>query len=394
MDLQTWVAEVRTDQWKVFIKWLSANDTGATEGHQSGIYIPKSVMASVFPSLDAQTTSNPDSYFKAVVDSDDVPEQTLRAIYYNQKTRNEKRITRWKEGVSYTPFQDPERTGSIAILAFNADTNGDVEFLRAWVCGNLAEENFLEQQMGPIEPQFTYFDLGSTIFDGANPETKRLEQQYPDSWNEKFPKGEEIINYLFEQGFYRKLDVDSRLLKRRLHEFGLFKLVERQHVLPLVKNGFEDVESFISIANSISNRRKSRSGRSLELHLEHIFNEENLVKYGTQCRTEGKKKPDFLFPSCSAYHDLAFPSEKVRSLAVKSTVKDRWRQILNEANRIDISYLFTTQEGVSENQFEEMKSEQVQLVVPAKLHEKYPKKIRSQILSLSQFIEETKTLVN
>ncbi len=41
-------------------------------------------------------------------------------------------------------------------------------------------------------------------------------------------------------------------------------------------------------------------------------------------------------------------------LAVKTTCKDRWRQILNEAQRIKPKHLLTLQEGVSHRQFDEM----------------------------------------
>lgn len=142
----------------------------------------------------------------------------------------------------------------------------------------------------------------------------------------------------------------------------------------------------------MSNRRKSRAGKSLELHLEQLFNEYGLKTFETQAVTEGNKKPDFLFPSAQAYHDEAFPEQKLRMLAVKTTCKDRWRQILNEADRIQDIYLFTLQEGVSVAQFQEMQQERVRLVVPSSLHDKYPKAIREYLISLETFIDETKSL--
>lgn len=391
MDFKDWIFDVANDGWMIYIKRLSANDTGATESHQVGIYFPKPVLGSIFPSIDKRDEHNPEVLFKAVVDSDDVPEQELRAIYYNQKTRNEKRITRWKTGVDYTPLQDKEKTGTIAIFAFN-NSSGDSEFMKAWVCRNVDEEDYLEERIGEVDPQSTYFERGDIIFEGILPSGSLKEEKYPSEWNDEFPSGSEIINYLFDQGFYTKLGADDRILKRRDHEFDLFKLVEHYHTFPLIEKGFEDVEEFIKLANSISNRRKSRSGKSLELHLENIFKEEGLNQFGVQCTTEGRKKPDFLFPDCPSYHDPSYPNDKLRMLAVKTTVKDRWRQILNEANRIDTSYLFTLQKGVSENQFREMQEENVKLVVPAPIHTSFPKTIRDNLYSLTGFIEETKDL--
>ncbi len=397
MDFKDWISDIANDGWMVYIKRLSANDTGATQSHQVGIYFPKSILGKIFPTTNRVDIKNPDVIFKATIDSDNVPEQELRAIYYNGKmldqgTRNEKRITRWKDGVDYTPLQDKERTGAIAIFAFNNNESGDSEFMKAWVCKNIEEEDYLEDKVGEVDPQGTYFERGDVIFGGIMLSSPVKEEKYPPEWNDEFPSGASIINFIFAQGLHSDLSADRRILKRRDREFDLFKLLEHHHSFPLVQNGFESIESFIKLANSISNRRKARSGKSLELHLENIFSEEGLERFGVQCTTEGKKKPDFLFPDCPSYHNSNFPDEKLRMLAVKTTVKDRWRQILNEANRIDISYLFTLQQGVSENQFKEMQNENVILVVPEPIHSSYPKAIRSGLYSLTGFIEETKEL--
>lgn len=103
-------------------------------------------------------------------------------------------------------------------------------------------------------------------------------------------------------------------------------------------------------------------------------------------------RSQIFIPSAQAYHDEAFPEQKLRMLAVKTTCKDRWRQILNEADRIQDIYLFTLQEGVSVAQFQEMQQERVRLVVPSSLHDKYPKTIREYLISLETFIDETKAL--
>jgi Restriction endonuclease EcoRII, N-terminal./EcoRII C terminal. len=392
MELKDWISEVANDDWLIYIKRLSANDTGATKSHQAGIYVPKPILSTIFPSLDTITSPNPDILFKAKVDSDDVPEQELRAVYYNQKSRNEKRITCWKEGVKYSPITDEEKTGSIGIFAFKNVIDGDSDYLKVWVCRDLNEEEFLEDKLGPVDPQSVYFDKGNIIFECLSLLGKVKSVKYPDEWNTTFPSGVDIIDHLLKGGKHKEKTVDKRLIERRNNEFNLFKLIEEHHSLPLIKDGFDNIEEFIKTANSISNRRKSRSGRSLELHLENIFQEEGLNKYGSQCTTERKKKPDFLFPDCKSYHDKTYPKDNLRMLAVKTTVKDRWRQILNEADRIEVLHLFTLQAGVSKNQFLEMKAENVVLVVPKPLHEKYPKEIRGELMSLTDFIESTKLL--
>ena len=41
--LQDWLASVSGVEWVWFAKRLSANDTGATGGHQVGLYLPKDI---------------------------------------------------------------------------------------------------------------------------------------------------------------------------------------------------------------------------------------------------------------------------------------------------------------------------------------------------------------
>ncbi len=85
------------------------------------------------------------------------------------------------------------------------------------------------------------------------------------------------------------------------------------------------------MANRVLNRRKSRAGKSLENHLSALFDGNGII-YTAQAVTEGNKKPDFIFPSEAAYHDINYDIDKIVSLAAKTTCKDRWRQVLNEAD--------------------------------------------------------------
>jgi hypothetical protein len=107
---------------------------------------------------------------------------------------------------------------------------------------------------------------------------------------------------------------------------------------------------------------------------------------------ENGKRPDFLFPSRAAYEDQAFPASRLRMLAVKTTCRDRWRQVINEASRISNKHLLTLQKGVSEAQFREMCEAGVQLVVPMGLHDSYPPEVRPHLISFESFIGEVRLL--
>ena len=65
-------------------------------------------------------------------------------------------------------------------------------------------------------------------------------------------------------------------------------------------------------------------------------------------------------------------------------------QVVGEADRIQLKHLFTLQEGVSENQYDKMKTKGVCLVVPRSLHSTYPPSVRAELLSLEDFVNETK----
>lgn len=390
-DLSCWLSEKADRKDYLLVKRLSANDTGATGGHQVGLYIPSAMVEKLFPSINITSVKNPDTKITAHVSSHDCPDSLARAIYYNNKyfggTRNEKRITRWGRN---SPLQDAENTGALAILAFQNNDGLDSNFVDIWVCRSLGEEDLVESVIGEVLPGVLLFGTSSKIISSSALGNISSRGTYiiPDDWKINFPSGRDIVMYANEHCASRSKNPDVQLLERRNYEYEIFLLIEQAHVLDLIKKGFGTVDEFIALANSVSNRRKSRAGRSLELHLEQLFIEHGLLTFSTQAVTEGNKKPDFLFPSSDAYHNLSFPSEKLNMLAVKTTCKDRWRQVLNEANRIEKIHLFTLQEGVSVTQFEEMQQAGVNLVVPLSLHKKYPEKIRGHLISLSDFIND------
>jgi hypothetical protein len=106
--------------------------------------------------------------------------------------------------------------------------------------------------------------------------------------------------------------------------------------------------------------------------------------------TENRAKPDFVFPEISQYHNPDFPAIRLTMLGVKSTCKDRWRQVLSEANRIERKHLFTLEPGISENQTGEMAHHLLTLVLPKNLHGSYKAAQQRDLLSMQSFIELAK----
>jgi hypothetical protein len=113
---------------------------------------------------------------------------------------------------------------------------------------------------------------------------------------------------------------------------------------------------------------------------------ENGIKYVRNKITENNSKPDFMFPGIHEYHDIKYPNERLTMLGVKTTCKDRWRQVLAEAARISSKHLATLEPGISINQTNEMKAFDLTLVLPKSLHETYKESQKAVLLSVSDFI--------
>lgn len=404
---EKWLDDVATNSI-VYFKRLAANDTLASGGHQAGPYVPKQILFDVFPNTASATELNPSVTLLAAIDSHYLSKK-VRAVWYNNRkagsaaetekgTRNEARITCW--GGKSSPLLNPENTGALAAFAFRRQAEGDAPNLRVWVCNSTEEEEYFENRVGPVEPSFGVI-MGTipgehTRSVRTKKSTCRLRpEEIPAEWRERFPKAHEIVEMTRARRRAGRRPADALLLQRRTCEFEIFQSLEQEIEGPRIKDGFSSIEDFLVVAQTIIQRRKSRSGKSLELHLQGLFEEFGLVPghhFSSQPESEPGKRPDFIFPSESAYKDSTFPAHRLRMLAVKTTCKDRWRQVINEAKRIPQKHLLTLQQGVSAGQHAEMTEAGVQLVVPKQLFRSYPKEVRASLMSLSDFIDEIKRL--
>ena len=180
---------------------------------------------------------------------------------------------------------------------------------------------------------------------------------------------------------------DDVLMTWMEREEILFRTLERHLISDRLAKGFNnDVDSFISFSLSVQNRRKSRVGLALENHLEFVFKECG-IRYSRTAITEKKSKPDFIFPGITEYHNSAFNHLNLTMLGVKSTCKDRWRQVLAEADRIEKKHIFTLEAAISGNQTDEMQAKNLQLVLPRRLHNTYTEKQQLWLMDVFSFIE-------
>lgn len=172
----------------------------------------------------------------------------------------------------------------------------------------------------------------------------------------------------------------------------LFRTFEKHLVSERLSHGFaDDVDGFIAFSLSVLNRRKSRAGHAMENHLEHVFQEHN-IDYSRGKVTENRSRPDFLFPGVEEYHDPEYPSNHLLMLGVKTTCKDRWRQVLSEAEKIPKKHLFTLEPAISEHQTAEMSQKSLQLVLPSGLHATYTSDQQEWLMDLAAFLSLTREL--
>jgi hypothetical protein len=183
---------------------------------------------------------------------------------------------------------------------------------------------------------------------------------------------------------------DAVLMAWMDREEILFRTLERHLVADRLAHGFEkDVDSFMSFSLSVQNRRKSRVGYALENHTEQVLSARGL-RYVRSAVTENKARPDFLFPGEKEYHDPNWESMRLTMLGVKATCKDRWRQVLAEANRISPKHLLTLETAISSAQTDEMRDKQLQLVIPRSLQPTYEPAQRAWLIDFATFTDVVK----
>lgn len=364
---------------KAWCRYITANDTGQTGGHQSGFYVPKCAAPLLFDELGRKGENKEKTV--SILWQDDFY-TTSRMKYYGQRTRNEYRITRFGRDF---PFLNDEYIGSLLILSKMTDSD--------YVAYVLSSDD-------DIDGFYAYFNLSPNetnqlITAGGTDPDKKLEMFFQEHVCElddfpttlqmsslaqlNFNKAHSISKYDFIKS------PDSLLLSWLDAEYRLFRLIEEKIYSGKLKNAFESVDEFVRIANEVLNRRKSRAGKSLEHHLSELFSKNDLV-FEEQALTEGKKRPDFLFPNSSCYHNFEFPAKDLVVLGAKTTCKDRWRQVLSEADRVEEKYLFTLQQGISLSQLKEMSDAKLTLIVPKPYIQSFPKAYQNQLKDLSEFI--------
>jgi len=287
--------------------------------------------------------------------------------------------------------------GLLVIIAENGSTIGrQIE----WLFGFADLENLGFSVKSKLETEQDRIEFASRlILENIGIAVETSEERYLDDmlarFAGRFPTTREFSAYARStlKDLSPQEQPDLVLMTWIEREEILFRTLERHLITDRLSQGFTDeeragvvdVESFLSFSLSVQNRRKSRVGLALENHLELLFSE-NGLRYTRTAITENKAKPDFLFPGVVEYHNPLFDSLKLTMLGVKSTCKDRWRQVLAEADRIDDKHLLTLETAISINQTDEMAAKRLQLILPRSLHQTYTPPQQAWLMDVEAFI--------
>lgn len=366
------------------LKFISANDVDLTGAHQAGYYLPKPAWQLFSPNPPKKGVNSEHDVTVVWQDGRKTPSKVK---WYGQGTRSEYRLTRFGRDFPYRTF---DNVGDLLIiipkslnefLVYVLDTDEDieeiqerlgVEIIRSWaVYGREVTEPVSEDDC--LNQHFRKFAEAVDEF----PEVKVFSETTRRA----------ILDCV--RGF-SSASPDDQLLRLIREEYNLFRMVERKVFQPEVQRLFSSIDDFIQTALSILQARRSRAGRSLENHVEYLL-KNAAIPFEMRPIVDGTR-PDIIIPSKAAYDNLDFPVEKLFVVGVKTTCKDRWRQVTREAPRIERKHILTLQPGISSTQLHEMRLSKVELVVPEPLHKEFPSPSPVNIFSINQFIRQIKLI--
>jgi len=367
---------------KALLKFISPNNVGLTGSHECGYYLPKSAweLYTPFPPVKGE---NKEHFADITWPDGRVTNSCIK--WYGVGTRSEYRLTRFGRDF---PWLTNDNIGDLLVLiptgpaSFTAhvlDLDDDIEQVQAalgieisgsWAVYVAGQQDETISEDDCIDHRFRDFAAALDDFPGTS----------------EFAQ-ETVITLKECLRDFSAITPDRKVLQLVESEYRLFRLVERRLCTNDITRLFKSVDDFMQTAATIMNRRKARAGRSLENHVEYILKEAE-IPFDVRPNVDGR--PDIIIPGKAQYDDASYPTDRLFMVGIKTTCKDRWRQVLNEAQRIPVKHLLTIQKGISSAQLGEMKSAGVRLVVPDPLHSDYPPDNISDLSSVGVFINEVR----
>jgi hypothetical protein len=366
----------------VILKFISPNDAGQTESHQCGFYLPKKVWE-MFTPHPPDRGRNDKHHVEITWPDGRVTKSDI--TWYGRRTRSEYRLTRFGRDF---PYLTADTVGSLLVLIIN-----DQDHFNAYVLDTEDDAANLQAALG-VEP-FEHWG----VFRNGQPEPEDEDQCIEREFRalagalNDFPTGEwfsEAARQTLQncvQNFLQ-LNPDRSLMKCCETEYLLFKIAERRLCQNEINHLFRNIDEFIRTAGRIMNRRKSRAGRSLENHVHYLLTQAQIEHEMRPRNVDGK--PDIVIPNSEAYRDRRYPLNKLFIVGVKTTCKDRWRQVMREGQRVPRKHILTIQQAISAPQLREMHAANVSLIVPRSLQRNYRAPAPMRIFTVEGFIDNVR----
>jgi hypothetical protein len=357
-------------------KFLAPNDTKQTGSHQAGFLISVEAGKQWLKPVRAGIAEKPITIHWYATDHELTTQSCLK--YYASK--REYRITQLGR---HFPLREPHLAGSL-FLCIPASSS----IFHVFLFDNAnAIDDVLAGLLLSAADLPTLWTSQRTRSDTLN----MLIAEFIQSIDSTFPSTEVMaaVGREFAEKtdpLLRRQSWDHQLLEWVRTEYEVFRAVELHFFLQEDRAQWADVDRFLATANSMMNRRKARAGKSLEHHVAAMLTTSR-IPFTPQARTEKGHVADFLLPSVDAYHSRRCAAEHLVFLAVKTTCKDRWRQILTEADEIPVKYLLTLQQTLSSDQLQQMHDRSVRLVVPEPYHSGYSEVEGAHILTVDNFVK-------
>lgn len=170
----------------------------------------------------------------------------------------------------------------------------------------------------------------------------KTEQEIKENFSRYF---EEILDEIYKQYLIAQKESGQEVIDSQVAKSGTVN--------------FEDMDKFFM---SIFQSRKSRAGKGFEFTIRTMF-ERLSYPFSEQVNIDGAK-PDFVMPSESYF--LQKPLDSLIFTA-KRTLRERWRQVVTEANKGYGYFLATLDDKVTSSQIEQASKHKIYLVVPNSL---------------------------
>lgn len=280
-----------------------------------------------------------------------------------------------QEGDLFALFRPERRSTHLVGVIVRAGTTFEDELLKALaVSPEQALTRFVFRSDASVEPRGVEVIGQLSLLEEAAPVATEHPLLTDALVAGKVPEARKIMEAAHLTVMQQHLSDADDLLFQSLDEetklyFAIEAAVKGKELHRMVERGGVSLSKIMRFSLSILQSRKSRRGQSLQYHFARLL-EARDIPFTPQCGTERGETPDFVIPGKQHYSNAAFPPDLLRMVACKTTVRERWGQVLKEAERIPEKYLLTVDREMTPDVIEKMHASCLLVFVPRQVRVK------------------------